>query len=340
MSLADATAALEGAIGQDNGAPAPLPPATPATEQAPVAPVTPEGQTAPVQPNDPPRGEHGHFAPKTPAAPVADTTSLFDGTAVNPDTLPPELQPLAKQLQAAFTQKTQALAAERQQFEQYGDPATVGPAVELYRALQDPTTLTQFHADLTEALKAQGLSPVQASAEAAAQIEQASTLPQDGLDPRLAKLVQEYPDLAPLIEQTSQVSALQARLDQFDAAQTARQESEQLAYQQMALAGELQRQEMAIMQSNPHYVQGDVDAIYELSAFFDGNLLQAQQRYEQIGQSLVDRYLSTKAAPSGVAPAVGAEGTSQEPSPEMSLEDGYKAALAYAREAGIESIGA
>jgi hypothetical protein len=339
MSLADATAALEGAIVEENSPPAGLTTVVP-TEQAPLAPVTPEGgPLTPVQPDGQPRGEHGHFAPKTPAepAPVEDTFS----ENVNPDTLAPELQQVYKQLQADYTRKTQEVAAQRAQFEQYGDPTQVTQAVELYRALQDPATLTQFHADLTQALQEQGLTPVQASAEAASQLEQAATLPKDGLDPRLAQLVQEYPDLAPLIEQTSQVSQLQSRLDAMDAERVQRQESEQLAYQQMALAGELQRQEMAITQSNPHYVQGDIDAIYELSAFFDGNLLQAQQRYEQIGQSLVDRYLSTKSAPSGVTPAPGTElASTQQPTEEMTLDQGYEAALAYAREAGLETIGA
>jgi hypothetical protein len=335
MSLADATAALEGAIVEENSPPAPLTTVAP-TEQAPVTPVTPEGgPLTPVQPNEQPRGEHGHFAPKTPEpAPVADTFS----ESVNPDTLPPELQQVYKQLQADYTRKTQEVAAQRAQFEQYGDPTTVSQAVELYQALQDPATLTQFHADLTQALEQQGLTPVQASAEAAATLEQAATPPQGALSDQLAKLATEYPDLAPLLEQTSSV---QARLDAFEAERTARQESEQLAYQQMALAGELQRQEMVIMQSNPHYVQGDVDAIYELSAFFDGNLLQAQQRYEQIGQSLVDRYLSTKSAPSGVTPAPGTELASTQPATEeMTLDQGYAAALAYAREAGLETIGA
>jgi hypothetical protein len=65
----------------------------------------------------------------------------------------------------------------------------------------------------------------------------------------------------------------------------------------MAMAGEIQRQEMAIKQSNPHYTQADMDAIYELSAFFDGSLLEAQQRYEQIVSARIERYLASKQAP-------------------------------------------
>jgi hypothetical protein len=342
MSLADATAALEGAIQSDGGTDAPAP-VTP-VEQAPLAPVTPQGETpaTPVQPSQD-RDPMGRFVAQTPAVdpttppdPAADT---FDGGQFNPDTLAPELQDGWKQLQAAYTRKTQEVAAQRQQFEQFGDLNSVTQAVELYRTLQDPQALTQFHAELTKALEQQGYTPVQASAAAAQQIEQAVTPQGQGLTDQLAKLAQEYPDLAPLIEQGTQVSQLQARLDSFEAERNTRLESEQLAYQQMALAGELQRQEMAIRQSNPGYQQGDIDAVYELSAFFDGNLLQAEQRYKEIGNALLDRYLNTKQAPSGVAPVDGSSAISTQTEPLVDLDEALKGALAYAHESGITTIG-
>jgi len=338
MNFADATAALASAIETDNGATAPTPGASvPApVEQAPATPATPEGGTpTPVQPSQP-RDEFGRFVPPAPPAPTVDT---FDGGQFNPDTLAPELQDGWKQLQAAYTRKTQEVAAQRAQLEQFGDLNQVAQAAELIRTLQDPQALTQFHAELTRELEAQGFTTVQASAEAARQLEQATTPAGNGLSDQLARLAQEYPDLAPLIEQGSQVSQLQARLDQFEAERNARMESEQLAYQQMALAGELQRQEMAIRQSNPNYQQSDIDAVYELSAFFDGNLLQAQQRYEQMGNALLERYLATKAAPSGISPDAGATVTSHEVPKISDLDQGLKAALASLAESGVTTIG-
>jgi hypothetical protein len=147
-------------------------------EQPPVVPATPEGETSPtpVQPSFP-RDEHGRFMRPEPVTPdlAADT---FDGGQFNPDTLAPELQPAWKQLQAAFTRKTQEIALERQQFEGL-DPQVAREAVELYSALQDPSYLQQFHQELTVALQqTHGLSPAQASAEAATQMEQASAQPQ------------------------------------------------------------------------------------------------------------------------------------------------------------------
>jgi hypothetical protein len=134
---------------------------------------------------------------------VDTTPNLFEGTPVNPDTLPPELQPLAKQLQAAFTQKTQALAQERSQIESLGSPDELRQAAELYRNLQDPGYLQEFHAELSRALEAQGLTPGQARAEAARTIEE-NTAPTTSVSDALARL-KDDPELAPLADAFSEL---------------------------------------------------------------------------------------------------------------------------------------
>src|SRR6266511_2123467 len=119
MSFEDAARELEGAIEADNSP-------TPPPEQAP-APTTPEGESsapqvqphhAASQPRDPASGkfirQDGTLSDTPEPAPVADT---FDGGKFNPDTLPAELQPGWKQLQADYTRKMQEVAEQRSQFE-------------------------------------------------------------------------------------------------------------------------------------------------------------------------------------------------------------------------------
>lgn len=331
MSFEDATKALNGAMAEEFGGSSPATPAPPA-EQAPVAPATPEGQTAPVQPGQT-RDEQGRFAPSTPESAPDTPPNLFEGEAVNPDTLPAELQPLAKQLQAAFTRKTQELAQQRTQLESLGSLDELSQAAELYRNLQDPGYLQEFHSELTRALEAQGLTPGQARAEAARQIE-GSTAPTASLSDQLARL-KDDPELAPVAES---LNSFQARLDKFEAAQAERAQAEQMAQAQMALAGEIQRQEMAVRQSNPSYTQEDIDAVYELSAFHDGSLIEAQQRYEQIVNNRVERYLASKQAPVPASGPVAGSGTSDIPVQPSDLQEAYRAALGHLAASGIDKL--
>jgi hypothetical protein len=329
MSFEDAVAELGNSIESDVSGDAPAQmPSTPAEQTTPS--TTPEGETNPqVQPQFA-RDELGRFAPPPAAEPTADT---FDGGKFNPDTLPPELQDGWKQLQAAFTQKTQEVAQQRQQLEQFGDLNQVAQAVQLFNTLQDPQALTQFHSELTQALQAQGLSPVHASAEAARQIEESQTAAPDA-----DRLREEFPELAPFLENQQR---LEQRISQFETQAQQRQEAEELAYTQMALAGELQRQEMAIRDANPAYKDQDVDAIYELSSFYDGNLLQAQQRYEQIVSSRIESYLAGKqsaSATGGLGPAANAGTLSDQPEAPHTLAEAQKAAERYLIEAGIDSV--
>lgn len=330
MSYADAEAALGDAIEAEN---APVSP-----EQA-IAPTTPEGTSAPTevqphhaqqQPRDPASGKFirpdGSLS-DTPESAVVDT---FDDGKFNPDLLAPELQAGWKQLQAAFTQKTQSIAAERAQTAQ---------AVELFNALQDPVYLQQFHAELSQHLQAQGLTSAQADGEAARRIEaevsgQGGQTAESTVD--LATLKAD-PELAPL---AAALEAQQQRLDSFEQQAKAREEAEAMAQWQMAVAGELQRQEMSILQANPHYTDADMDAVHELAAYFDGNLHQAQQRYEQIGQALVDRYLNQKQGHVEATPgALPGSSTSEIPETLDSLDAGLKAALGALEAQGLDTIG-
>jgi hypothetical protein len=293
-------AALEGAAQAD------------ANEQAPAsAPAAPEGPTAPVQPP----------APATPA-PADTPPNLFEGTPVNPDALPTELQPLAKQLQAAYTQKTQQLAEERKQFSALGSPEEVSQAVELYTRISDPTNWPQLHADLSDLMQQHGLSPAEAAAEATTALAEARV---EAAAPAVPIGDIDDPELGPLYKTLQEQ---QAKLDALEAARTAdlteRQQAEQTERLQMALEGEVTRQTNAILQANPQYGDGDMDAIYELSSFYGGNLLQAQGRYEALRAEWVGRYVDQKqsaASAQGAHPApAGAPAATQRTEPQTVRE--------------------
>jgi hypothetical protein len=340
MSFAEAEAALGNAIEAENA------PAVP--EQATPTPATPEGTAteAGVQPHhaasqlrDPASGKFilpdGSLSDAP--APAADTP-LFDGS-VNPDQLiaeHPELAPFVKQLQGEWTRKTQALAEQRKQFDGL-DPQVARQATELYQALQDPKYLQEFHAELSTHLQAQGLTSAQANTEAAKRIE-TEVAGAQGEAPALdLTALRSDPELAPI---AAALEAQQSRLDSFEQQAQAREEAEAMANWQMAVAGELQRQEMSILQANPHYTEADMDGIHELAAYFDGNLLQAQTRYEQIGQQLVDRWLAQKQAHTEVTPgSVSGTGISEVPeSLGEDLDAGLKAALGALAEQGIDTL--
>jgi len=338
MSFAEAEAALGNAIEAEN---APV-----GTEQAVVPPATPQGEVTPTevqphhaatQPRDPASGKFilpdGSLS-DTPA-PVADTP-LFEG--VNPDQLiaqHPELAPFVKQLQGEWTRKTQGLAEQRKQFEGL-DPQIARQATELYTALQDPAYLTQFHAELSTHLQAQGLTPAQANAEAAQRIGDEVEGAQGEAPALDLSALKADPELAPI---AAALEAQQSRLDSFEAQNKEREEAEAMANWQMAVAGELQRQEMTILQVNPHYTEADMDSVHQLAAHFDGNLLAAQQRYEAIGQSLVDRFLQQKQAHTEVTPgSLSGVVTSEVPETLVSLDDGLKGALGALAEQGIDTF--
>jgi len=80
----------------------------------------PSGPTSEPAPATDPGDDVGTTAPAEPtgqaetSAPTGDTDTFFD-----PNDLSPELQPAYKQMQAAYTRKTQAIAEQRRKIEEY-----------------------------------------------------------------------------------------------------------------------------------------------------------------------------------------------------------------------------
>lgn len=247
-------------------------------EQAPAP--TPEGETDAA-----PEAE-GQATPEV--APQAEQPDTFDGGKFNPDDLPPELQAGWKQLQAAFTQKTQELAAERQQFEALGDPEAIQQAIELYNRIGDPTNWQQLHAELTQAMQGMGMSPLAAQQAATEALSPAPASPEsdtaqfDDLDPETAALAKQLADTRRELDEFKQ--GFQQRL--------ADQEAER---QYIQAVTELQKQEAAIREAHPQWGDDKIEAAYQLSSFYNGSLAQGAARLEQILSQERELYLSQKA---------------------------------------------
>lgn len=241
--------------------------------------------------------------PAEPAAPAADTpqgtTPVADdqGTAdlqALLEALPPEAREYVSQrekmMQADYTRKTQELAEQRK---------AVESDLEFLQTIRtDPYAALEFHKELTDALIQSGLTPAQAAAEATATIEEAG-------EPGVVD-----PD-----------DALRADLEDLKAWKAEQEETARL----QQVEAELTRQEMAIRQSNPSYKDEDIDAIYELAFAHGGNLVSAQERYEQFRNQFVTAYTEQKAvAAQQGEPVVG--GGSQIPQKFESIEDAHAAA--------------
>ena len=268
-------------------------------------------------------------------APAAGTTEpeanaqeedSFMGGDFNPDLLPDELKPGFKQLQAAFTRKTQEIAEQRKQFEELGDPDQVRQAVDLYQSLQDPQYLQSFHQELGNVLQEMGLSPAEAAA--AAQEITSEVQPQEPQLPSdLAKLVESDPELSPLAQKLASVEQELNSFKEAQAAERARLEEER---QVMAQTAEIEQQARAVAEAHPEYKDDDWQAIFDRAQAHDGNVLRAAQLYEADKDRIIQSYLSSKPVPHSVTPTSGAgtasESTEQEP---MTMEEADAAANAW-----------
>ncbi len=246
--------------------------------------ATPQpGVTQPTEPVAPAEGEQ-----QTPAPTEDSFAERFD-----PNSLPAELQSAYKLMQADYTRKRQADAEAIRLAQQY-QGVDLDTAVQLFQAIQDPQGLADFVQNASQHLVENGFAEFDGDPG----VVQEQGPGANNLAEALATLSSD-PEMAPLAEA---VQSMQARLDSFEAQSEQRLAAEREEALTLRAMGELQRMENVIRTDNPHYGDGDVDAIYELASHFDGDLLAAQQRYEAIFANRLGRYMQQKE--SAPAPAV------------------------------------
>lgn len=245
--------------------------------------------------------------PAQPAAEAAapDAEDRFDSGAFNPDELPEELKPAWRQLQGSYTRKTQELASQLKEVEGFTalgvDAEIAGHAVNLFTRINDPSNWPALYEQLGQVMEQNGIEipGVRAVAPAAP-----SPISPGVDDAQLDALVENDPELAPLVAtiraqraDLAKIDSLQARLDAQDVeAAAAREEAAQMRLHEQEVA-RIQAQEEQIREAYPHYTQDDIDMVYEVSSFHNGDLIAAQKSIDAYIQSKVDAALAGKARP-------------------------------------------
>lgn len=310
MTETQAAEELFEAIQADKGENTAPPPAAPAEESNPPEPateVTPEGESQ-EQPSPP------------------DAEDSF--TKLDPNSLPEELRPYYQSMQQDYTRKTQSLAEQRKQLEGIDDLEAARVGYELLQSLGTSEGVVQFHGLLSQQLQQMGLSPAEADVVATQQVQQAQQAPP-------APSFEDDPEAALKYEIEQARSEVAQLREQMQADQVAAQQEAEY-YQ---LAGEIARQDALLREANPHYDDDDMNAVYEMAAFYGGNLVQAQQRYESAVSNRIARLLNSKqqaASETGVQ-AVGTPSHADAQPRFESLEGAHLAAMEHLRQ--IEAQG-
>jgi hypothetical protein len=299
-----------------------------AAERGEQAPETPPAASAPEGEGVAPEQPAPVAPPVEVAAEVVDSGEQF----FNPDALDPALVPGWKQLQAAFTQKTQELAAQRKQFEAFGSPEELQDAVELYGRLSDPSNWVDLRQQLDEAMQEYGLLPTEAGELAP---PAAPALPDlDGLDD---------PELAPLAAAVKaalgQNATLEARLQAFEAERIAAYEAqeEQRAYE--ARVANVQQQVADLRAANPHYTESDIAQIVKRATAIGDDVAAAAAEHESYWEDRMTRYFQSKQSASApaVQPIAGAGVSSETVQEPAGWDDTVEGAVEYLR--GLQAEG-
>lgn len=249
---------------------------------------TPQPSTPEPQPHwaEQPRLEDGRWTQPQPQPEQQQPDTSFMGEGFDPDTLTPELQQRYKEMQGHFTRRTQELSDYQRQLASLGGFEELQEAVRVQQALEDPRNWVQLHSELSESLRSMGLSPQEAHEEASRQMDG-----QQQQQPIDLNTIADDPELAPLKQY---IEGLKGELDTVRNEFTDWRTSQEAEQMELALVGEVTRQVNAIRSSRPDYHDGDIDAIYELASYYDGDLFQAQQRYDQIFQDRMQRWMASK----------------------------------------------
>lgn len=210
------------------------------------------------------------------AAPVEETPF----TNIDPNSLPPELQPVYKSLQADYTRKRQADAEVHKLAEQYGGSENLQRMASfVYDISTNPNAQLELYNQLTSHLQSQGYSVGQAQAAAAQAVADVSDS-EDELDEDEGDYYYEDPRINELLERQQMME----QYIQTDAVRTAERDIN--AY--------LDNEEAQIRSANPSYTDDDIDGIYALALSTDFNLSQAQQQYEAMRARWAGAYLQQK----------------------------------------------
>ncbi len=280
---------------------------------------------------------HQTGASEPAAAPVAEPVTPDDAatpegtvdedpfTSIDDSALSEELKQMKRSLQADYTRKTQEAAPWRKLGEELGvdDPNSFRDALTVYQRLQNPANWPTISSELSEYMQQYGMSPAQANAAANAELSQMAPLS----EPDDSDFGEEDSGYAPAI------NALQQQISQLTNMLTTQQQQAAEQAQLQSVGEHLTRQEQALTAANPHYEQGDWEAIYSLLGN-DGDLVAAQQKYESLIGTRVAKYIQGKSSVAAQVPSAPQGGTviSEEGTKPMTPDDYHRAAMAHIAE--------
>lgn len=225
---------------------------------------------------------------------------------LDPNSLPDEMLPYYRSMQADYTRKTQELAEQRAQYaalEQYGGVETATQALQWVESLQNPDNALALHRDLTQALVERGYDVGTAQQIAGQQVQQAQAEEMDGFEDTSV--------------QDPRVDELQAKLDQFEQWAAQREQAEF----ENRLQAEMDRQEAELVRANPHYTDADLEAIYNLAHSTGFDLSAANQQYQAIQSHLLAGYIERKGTVAPGIAGVPATGSADQPQSFQGLND-------------------
>lgn len=251
-----------------------------AAADAPVAPAPAApapAEQAPAQP--------------TPNPVDAGTTQSSESfTAIDPSTLPPELQEHYKSMQGDYTRKTQEIAPFRKMLEESGlDPDQARQALEFVTGLQDETVQRQLFNELQTRF---GGNPEEFGTD-------------------------EYDETSAVDPRDRQIQELQDRLDGWER-------------QQALSAAEMQldRAEQAIRGENPSWSDDDIMDVKRMALSFNGDLMAAADYIKSRDQRILSSYVDGKGSVAAGTPSpMPNTGHAQTPHTFGDLDEATKAAL-------------
>jgi hypothetical protein len=208
-----------------------------------------------------------------------DLDSLLDG--ISDPAAKQAVEAAYKSFQGDYTRKTQELSAAKAAL---GDnPEEAQEALEFYSNLRtDPAFALEVHEYLSDALQQLGLTKEEADTAASDEVQRSASAGDVDVD------ADDDPS-APL---KSEISSLQERLDRWEQ----QDQERQAAAREDELAATLLQQEMTIREQFKGYKEKDFDRIYDLAVATGGNLIEANNLYQEMRNDTITEYIGQKGA--------------------------------------------
>lgn len=223
---------------------------------------------------------------ETPAPEAAETQEQpteDSFTHIDPASLPDDLQPIYKSLQADHTRKTQQLAEMRKRYEaldEYGGPEMAQEALDWVASLQNPDNALQLHRELTQALTARGYTLDQAQAAATQEVARQQAEEDFSFEP----------------EPDPRVDEMSRKLNELEQWRAEREREDM----NLRLAAHYDRQEAEILSGKSFKDDNEREAyledVYNLSFAFGGDLVKADQYLGDMRSRALGDYINSKSA--------------------------------------------